>query len=95
MKSAFELAMERLGGGLRQYTEEQKEKLAEIDRLQDSRAAQARFDAAARRRRADADAEVLRQIDEELALELRSIAERRERRKEELRRQFEGDGSAG
>ncbi len=93
MKSAYDLAMERLGGGVRQYTAEQKAELAEIDRLYDSKVVQAKFDAEARRRQAGGDAEKLKQIDDDMALEIRSHEARRERRKEELRRSF--DAAAG
>ena len=91
MKSAYELAMERLGGPLRTYTDEQKEELAEIDRLYDSKVAQARFDAASRRKQAGGDPEKLTQIDEDLAVEIRSVEARRERKKDELRTQFDAD----
>ena len=72
MKSAYELAMERLGGAARQYSAEQKAELAEIDRLYDSKVVQAKFDAEARRRQAAGDAEKLKQIDDDMALEIRS-----------------------
>ena len=91
LKSAYELAMERLGGPLRQYTETQKEKLADLDRLYDSKVAQARFDAASRRQNNANDPEKLRQIDEDLAIEIQSVEARRERKKEELRVQFEAE----
>ena len=43
MKSAFELAMEKLGGPIREYTAEQKQQLAEVDKVYDSKVAQAEF----------------------------------------------------
>ena len=93
MKSAYELAMERLGGSLRQYTDAQKEELAEIDRLYDSKVAQARFDAAARRQEAARNADMLKQIDDDQAIEIQSVEARRERKKRELRDTFEsGNG---
>ena len=88
MKSAYELAMQRLGGTARQYTAEQKEQLADLDRLYDSKIVQAKFEAQARRAGANADAAKLKQIDEDLAVEIRSHEARRERRKEELRTAF-------
>ena len=48
MKSAFELAMERLGGELQTYTDQQKAELAEVDGLYDSKVAQAKMDADSR-----------------------------------------------
>ena len=88
MKSAYELAMQRLGGTTRQYTVEQKEQLADLDRLYDSKIVQAKFEAQARRAGAHADAAKLKQIDDDMAVEIRSHEARRERRKEELRTAF-------
>ena len=88
MKSAFELAMERLGGDLHEYTEEQKEQLAEVDRIFDAKMAQAKFDAQSRRSAAGEDGEKLEQIQDDVAVELRSVEEQREKKKEALRAQF-------
>lgn len=90
MKSAFELAMERLGGNIRQYSDEQKEQLAEVDRLYESKIAQAKFAAADRLKKAGNDSTQQEQIQNDLAVELRSLEEQRERKKEELRKQFNG-----
>ncbi|MGI5923469.1 MAG: hypothetical protein ACOX9E_05955 [Lentisphaeria bacterium] len=90
MKSAFELAMERLGGNIRQYSDEQKEQLAEVDRLYESKIAQAKFAAADRLKKAGNDGAQQEQIQNDLAVELRSLEEQRERKKEELRKQFNG-----
>lgn len=89
MKSAFELAMERLGGTLHEYTEEQKEQLAEIDRVFDARIAQARFAARARQEEARNDPAQTRQVQDDLAVELRSLEEQREKKKEALRAEFQ------
>lgn len=89
MKSAWELALERSGGAVRQFTSEQKEQLTEIDRLCTARLAQARFDAQARKERAGQDAEVHRQIEADMVTEIGSLEERCERKKRELRQQFE------
>lgn len=90
MKSAFELAMERLGGNIRQYSDEQKEQLAEVDRLYESKIAQAKFAATDRLKKAGNDSAQQEQIQNDLAVELRSLEEQRERKKEELRKQFNG-----
>lgn len=88
MKSAFERAMERFGcGDLREYTPEQKEQLAEVDRVYDAKAAQARF-AAKARMQAAADRQARDQVQEDLAVELASIETKREREKETLRERF-------
>jgi hypothetical protein len=92
MKSAFELAMERLGGGpLREYTDAQKEQLAEVDRTYDARVAQARLQADADRRKAGGDPAKLKQTQDLLTTELTSLEERREQAKDELRKQFDAE----
>jgi hypothetical protein len=88
MKSAYELAMQRLGGAARQYTAAQKEQLADLDRLYESKIVQAKFAAQARRAGVQGDAAKLKQIDDDLAVEIRSHEARRERKKEELRAEF-------
>jgi len=88
MKSAFELAMERLGGELQTYSEEQKAQLAEVDSLYDSKVAQAKMDADTRLKAAATDPEKTEQIRNDVVVELASLSERRERRKDELRNSF-------
>ena len=80
--------MERLGGAARQYTAEQKEQLAEVDRIFEAKIAQAKFENKARIDKANGDPEQIKQIQDDQLVEIRSLEERRERRKEELRRQF-------
>ncbi|MBT7165625.1 MAG: hypothetical protein HN849_06650 [Victivallales bacterium] len=90
MKSAFELAMERLGGSpIREYTAPQKEQLAEVDRMYDSRVAQARMQADSDRQKAEQDPAKLKQVQDQLTSELASLEGRRERDKDELRKQFD------
>lgn len=88
MKSAFELAMERLGGSSKQYSNEQKQLLADIDKLYDAKFAQAKFAAADRLKKAGNDPAQQEQIQNDLAVELRSLEERRDHKKDELRQQF-------
>ncbi len=88
MKSAFELAMERFGGPLKQYSDEQKAQLAEVDSSYESQIVQARFAAQTRLEKAEGDLEETRKIQEELADEIGSLEARRERKKEELRKSF-------
>ena len=86
MKSAFELAMERLGGASGQkLSQEQKEQLAEIDRIYEAKIAQAKFSADARRPDCQGDPDKLRQVQDDLLVEIRSLESRRERQKEEIR----------
>jgi cell division protein ZapA (FtsZ GTPase activity inhibitor) len=84
MKSAFELAMERLGGApLQSYTAEQKEQLAEVDRKYDARVAQLRLQS-----RSLEDPQADREARERLAAEIASVEERRQHEKDELRKRF-------
>ena len=84
MKSAYELAMERLGGSpLQNYTAEQKEQLAEIDRKYDARVAQFRVQS-----RPESDPEAARQAQARTAAEIASLEERRKQEKDELRKRF-------
>jgi hypothetical protein len=91
MKSAYELAMERLGGPLREYTDAQKEKLAEVDRTYDARVAQARLQADADRKKDGRDPAKLQQTQDLLTAELASLEGRREQAKNELRKQFDAE----
>ena len=86
MKSAFELAMERMGGGpIRQYTAEQKERLAEIDREFDARIAQIKLSSVPKENETP---EQRQEREDGTAAEIRRLEEKREDRKEELRRSF-------
>lgn len=89
MKTAFELAMERFGGGpLKQLTAEQKNQLADIDSSYESQIVQARFAAMAKIEKAQGNAEEIDKLTREMSEEIRSLEERRERKKEELRKSF-------
>ena len=92
MKTAFELAMERFGGPLKQYTDEQKALLAELDSTYESQIVQARFAAQASTEKAQGDAEALKQIQDDLNVEIRSLEEKRDRKKEDLRKTFKKQG---
>lgn len=90
MKSAFERAMEKFGGGeLKDYTDDQKAELKDIDQRYEAKAVQARFDARRRLREAGGDPEKAKQIQDDLAVELASIEEKRDRDKQRLREQFD------
>jgi hypothetical protein len=91
MKSAYELAMERMGGTIRELTPEQKEQLAEIDRRADAKIAQAKIRTDARMK-SIASPEELATLQQELAVELQGINEKRDLDKEELRQQFDNQG---
>lgn len=89
MKSAYELAMERLNqtsGPERKLTDEQKAALAELDRKYDARLAEVRMNGASRLKSA-ASYEELQTMQEQHALEIRSIEEKRDREKEAVWKQ--------
>lgn len=88
MKSSFEVAMERLGGSIRQYTAEQKEQFKEIDQEIDAQIAQVKLQAQAERLSLGGDAEKLKECAERLAEDIRRLEVKREEKKEALRREF-------
>ena len=88
MKSAFELAMERLGGNSRQYTEEQKAQFNEIDREVDARLAQIKLQAQPDRLKVADDPAKLKEFEDHLAEDIRQLEAKREDKKESLRREF-------
>ena len=82
MKSAYELAMEKLGGS-KHYSEEQKGRLAEIDSIYDARKAEARLGAEDRLKTAEVEA--ADQIREELVQELKRLDSKKEEDKNRVR----------
>ncbi len=84
MKSAFELALERTGGKLREISEEKKQKLAEIDKLYQSKLAEAQLSADQRLIK-ESDPAKAEEIRNGLVTELASIRDRWEREKEKIR----------
>lgn len=86
MKSAYELAMERLNkeqGPAKQLSEEQKARIAEVDRKIDAQVAEAKLGFEQKLASA-AKLEEVTQLREELAAALTSLEERREREKEKI-----------
>jgi len=86
MKSAYEIAMERLNeasGPTRRLTPEQKACLAEIDKKFDARVAEARLRHEDRSAKA-ASAEEYEGIQTEMAAEIQSIEAQRQREKDEV-----------
>ncbi len=85
MKSAYELAMERLNqdsGPLKSLTDEQRERIAEIDRKYDAKAAEEKLGIESRA--AAAPPEEAMQIRASIASALASIEEHRERDKQKV-----------
>lgn len=89
MKSALERAMERFDDGeeLQTFSDEQKEQLAELDRVYGAKIAKAKMDAQQRLAVAG-HPDAQRQIRDDLVVEVRSFSEKRDREKERLREQF-------
>ena len=84
MKTAYELAMERLeaaSGPTRSLSGDEKAALAEIDKKYDAQAAAAKIDFDTKLATC-ASHEALRELREELARELANIEDRRERDKD-------------
>ena len=88
MKSAYELAMERLGGS-RAYTEAQKEELAQIDRVCEAKKAEATLRADARLREAGDDAEKEEAVRADLTDDLARLERRKEADKDKVRERSE------
>ena len=84
MKSAYELAMERLGG-THEYTATQREQLAEIDRRCDAKKAEATLAADRDREAAASDPDRLDEIQSELTRELQRVEDKRETKKSVVR----------
>lgn len=90
MKSAVELAMERLGSGMEKLTAEQKKQLAELNSRYEAKIAQAKIRADEELRRLAADPEKQALVRQTLATELTRFGAERDSRKDELRRAFKG-----
>lgn len=88
MKSAYELAMERLGGS-RSYTKEQKQQMSEIDRKYEARLAEVRLRAEDHLRKLDPDkpetADQEKTIRENLSRDVAKLEQKRESEKEAVR----------
>ncbi len=90
MKSALERAMERFGGDQEQprsLNQEQKEKLAEIDREYEAKIARARMTAEEKSRYLEDPSEI-QQLRQDTGREVEVYEEKREQEKDALRRQF-------
>ena len=84
MKSAYELAMERLGGEA-VVNEDQKTALAEIDNVHDAKRAQVELKAQDARHKAGADPAARDAAQANLSRELQRIEEKREQKKQAVR----------
>jgi hypothetical protein len=84
MKSAYELAMERMEAP-REYSDEQKKQLAEIDSRYEAKEAEARMGADQKIKEAMQDTLAKDAAREELARDLSRIAEKQEAEKDKVR----------
>jgi hypothetical protein len=86
MKSAYELAMERSGvKSVKKLTEDQKEKISELDAIYKSKIAEAKLAAGEKKNKAAGDISILTQLSEDLVVELASLNSKIEREKERIR----------
>ena len=84
MKTAWELALERSGGGLNELNETQKEAIAEIDRV--CKAKLAEFDLTYTEKLMNTtDYKEIEQIKDDMAVERASIMSKAKRDKEKIR----------
>lgn len=94
MKSAYERAMERLGGGLTAFSPEQKERLAEVNRFFDAKIAQVKLQAEEALRQVGDQAEKEAEIRRHLALDVADFERQREGRKELIRQETAGGATS-
>ena len=86
MKSAYELAIERAGvKTAKKLTDEQKQKITEIDSVYKAKRAEAELSGNERLMKAGGDLAEIDQIKIDLSVELASIRSQQEREKEKIR----------
>ncbi|MFC1453032.1 hypothetical protein ACFLSJ_06760 [Verrucomicrobiota bacterium] len=85
MKTAFELAMERLGDA-KSYTDGQKKRLADIDSVYEAKKAEARLGAEERLRAVEERSDEADKIRGELACDLDRLERKREAEKDKVRK---------
>ena len=85
MKSAFELAMERSGGEIKELSSELKEKLSDIDSLYKAKRAEAELSCKKRLVDAAGDPEARKRIEEDIVVELAGLRSKCEQEKEKIR----------
>lgn len=89
MKSSFDLAMERLGGGLNELSSEQKSAMEEIESRYKAKEAEATLSKDERILKARGDLQEIEQVRADYAVEMASINSRRENAKKEIREEHE------
>ncbi len=84
MKSAYELAMEKLGGS-REYTDEQKARLAEIDSRYEAKRAESELAARERLKTAAPGSEDEARVRYELAQDIERLNRKQDAEKQKIR----------
>lgn len=84
MKSAFELAMERLGGKIEDLSGEKKNAIAEVTKKYNAKIAEVKLSHEQRLAK-ETDPEKIRELEECLVTDIASLKDRCEREKEEIR----------
>ncbi|MBO5760926.1 MAG: hypothetical protein J6S53_05215 [Lentisphaeria bacterium] len=84
MKSAFELAMERLGGKIEKLSDEKKNAIAEVTKKYNAKIAEVKL-AHEQRLAKENDPEKIKELEECLVTDIASLKDRCERAKEEIR----------
>ena len=86
MKSAYDLAMEKYGDEpIKKLTDKQKKEIAEIDNIYQSKIAEAQVMNQENLKKTGGDLDKIRQIKDDLVVELASLNERYEGKKERIR----------
>ena len=85
MKSAYDLAMERLGEPVNKLSAKQKSAIAEIENRYKAKYAEAELSKDERTVKANGDLQQLEQIREDFSVEIASINSRKERDKNKIR----------
>ena len=86
MKSAFDLAMERMGGGpIVELDTQRKGQIAEAEAIRNSKKAEAEFAFRARLEKTGGAVDAINHIKEDFSVEMASIESRFEREKEAIR----------
>ncbi len=85
MKSAFELAMERMGGPVRSLSEEQKKKIAEIDSIYRAKIAERKLRFEDEMKKSQSDPETSSKLRSQIQCEIRELEEKCEKQKDAVR----------
>ena len=86
MKSAFDLAMEKFGDEpIKKLTDDQKKAIAEINSRYEAKIAEARLAAQDKQQKACGEISIIDQINQDMIVEIASLREKSEIKKETIR----------